>query len=73
MAQAFNIYCDESCHLEHDGIAPMLLCLSTQISVARVTKPPLNLGHKGHYYSKAGRTCLTSWIHQGYLSGEAYH
>lgn len=25
MAQAFNIYCDESCHLEHDGIAPMLL------------------------------------------------
>ena len=21
----FNIYCDESCHLEHDGIAPMVL------------------------------------------------
>ena len=20
-----NIYCDESCHLEHDGIKPMLL------------------------------------------------
>lgn len=21
----YNIYCDESCHLEHDGIKPMLL------------------------------------------------
>ncbi len=23
MNQAYNIYCDESCHLEHDGIKPM--------------------------------------------------
>jgi len=25
MNKTFNIYCDESCHLEHDGIKPMLL------------------------------------------------
>ncbi|PIQ34790.1 MAG: DUF3800 domain-containing protein [Zetaproteobacteria bacterium CG02_land_8_20_14_3_00_50_9] len=25
MTQEFNIYCDESCHLEHDGISPMVL------------------------------------------------
>ena len=28
MNQAYNIYCDESCHLEHDGIKPMgLACV----------------------------------------------
>ncbi len=25
MTMTYNIYCDESCHLEHDGIKPMLL------------------------------------------------
>jgi len=25
MAELFNIYCDESCHLEHDGISVMVL------------------------------------------------
>ncbi|MDP2302712.1 MAG: DUF3800 domain-containing protein [Ignavibacteria bacterium] len=25
MKPEFNIYCDESCHLEHDGIRPMIL------------------------------------------------
>ncbi len=33
---AFNIYCDESCHLPHDGIKPMLLgCVWTKQSEAR--------------------------------------
>jgi len=25
MSQVFNIYCDESCHLENDGISSMVL------------------------------------------------
>ena len=25
MSELFNIYCDESCHLEHDSVATMVL------------------------------------------------
>lgn len=38
MADLFNIYCDESCHLEHDGIPVMVLgavwCPATHVRIA---------------------------------------
>jgi len=34
MSEIFNIYCDESCHLENDGRNAMVLGLKSPIRIA---------------------------------------
>ncbi|MBU4011704.1 MAG: DUF3800 domain-containing protein [Proteobacteria bacterium] len=52
MSQVFNIYCDESCHLENDGQTAMVLCAvwcpldKTREIAVRLREIKKKIGHK---------------------------
>lgn len=62
MSKTFNIYCDESCHLENDKKEFMLFgCVSSAINqVKRHTKRIVDLKLKHHYYGEIKWTSVSS-------------
>ena len=60
MNKTFNIYCDESTHMVHDGHPYMLLgCTSIAYTQIRMAKDAIKDIKKKHGYSAVSYTHLT--------------